>query len=209
VQSRTKDIFLNDYEKILGISFIETPMGVKHKSIMQDTMLKCLIPYFDLINNYTPKIGKESLLHNYLLNFNPLGVKVLFEKSFKKGEEYSYSYLTKSINNILLLKYGFYLPSDDYNVKLALPFKITKDIFTELKWNICKHIKCLEHDLDNFYKNKKLKEETLIIEFNSQKLDENILNFLRLLSLPNRDLESQENASHIMKKLKKGKWLNF
>ncbi len=209
MQSRAKDIILNDYEKILGKSFIETPMGVKHKSIMQDTMLKCLIPYFDLINNYTPKIGKESSLHNYLLNFNPLGVKVLFEKSFKKGGEYTYSYLTKSINNILLMKYGFYLPSDEYDVKVALPFKIRKDIFTELKWRICKKIKCLEHDLDNFYLNKKSKEVDLYIEFSSDKINENFLSFLRLLSLPNKFLESLEIDSHVQKKLKNGKWLNY
>jgi hypothetical protein len=180
---------------------------------MQDLTQKeygqCLIPYYDLINNYTARMGHDSSLVKFSLKFDSSGVKIFLDKSFKKGEDYAYSYSFHTINNSILRKYGFYLSSNEYDVKVALPFKIRKDIFNETKYEICQNLKCLDISIDEFYKNKKLLDAEAYVIFNTDKIKENFVDFLRLQFLPNKNFSDLKNAIRIHKKLLKGRWLSY
>ena len=223
MHSRSKDIPLQDYENLIGKSFIETPIGVRHKEIMQNLLLNshgsCIVPFVDLVNNYIPKfdrVNKEDYKEDPPVQFSLLydknGAKFFIPKEFKKGEEYSYSYFNYQINENFLRKTGCYFDEENYpdsDMKTVLLYRIRKGLLSEQKYMICSILQCLDSNIDEFYQNKNKNHIDIYLKFNSYQLNERFLNLIKLENTSDDFLSVNENAIDFTKKLLSKKWLSY
>ena len=208
VASRSYYASIKEYESLINKKFIETPQGESHLEILKeiDPSLKgaCITPLFDFCNHLTPEGPEQKHGSTFSITFKQGGVLCSIDKEFKKNQDYEYSYQPVATNENLIFSYGFYIKNNPQSLtKIVVP--ISKKFFPIEKYEVCAKLNCFDGSLDHIYKDNRILNFQIDTYINRFYLKNGILNVVRLLILPNENIDRDV----LYKKLKKGHILNY
>jgi len=148
-----------------------------NKYFSKNSGCACLIAKIDLCNHYQPKFhdGRDKrliILDTVYDNFINYAAK-----TYNRGEEVSYTYITDPFNISLFLHYGFILPNNIFDsviIRLTLENKFTKD-----QLSLCKELGCVDISIRNPSNLPSTREST----FRNGQINQFLINYGRVKNL--------------------------
>ena len=207
IASRAYRATMMDYERLKGISIVDTNHGAAHKQlfadILNDYQWSCLLPFIDLCNHRNANDPDLKEKVEFILAFNEGGVNVGFSAPFVSHEEYNYAYVPFSPNEKLLFAYGFYIEGNGQSVAHLL-VNISKRLFPKEKYNLAMKMKTFEHPFEGFYSSPQ-EHANIQMQLFPHRINYHLLNVCRLYVYPIQNF----NSDFAHKRLIKNQWISY
>lgn len=206
LSSRAYRVHLSEYERLYNKSFPLTPYGKSqykiYESFSDNFYSSCLVPFFDLCNHKSGSEKSETV--EFLLSYRQGFVSSSINFTFKKGEEYAYSYIKNASNEKLLLSYGFYLPNNVFSAT-TYKFPLYKPYINDEKNRLIVKLNLLSYRLEGFLSNSNYNQIIVQNEIYNDRINDNILNILRIYHEPNDIF----NEKMVEERVKHRLWLSY
>jgi hypothetical protein len=197
VETRQFKLQLEDWAELNTFHLLKKPKGLEHVKLLEelnkDFELPCLVGFFDICSHkpHKPNLPSEAIEYNFMIQGGKIHVAV--DSGYKSNEEYAYTYITKAPNHKLIFNYGFYLDNNPFSY-FDLAIVLTKQNFQAEKYKACRELRCLEDtDLKSFYKSD-LEEINLNVKVYPNKINNEMLNFIRLYIYDNEKFSKDMNV---------------
>jgi hypothetical protein len=155
IASRAYKSKIDEWERTKGVSLVSQPAGAKHKKFLEklspELTLSCLIPFFDLCNHRTPRNFEFDDKVDFILHWDKGGINIGLDDTFVPGKEYDYTYVPKAGNDKLTFVYGFHTNVNPHTA-VSVIVTFARSYWTRDMYIACKELKCMELDLEGFYK---------------------------------------------------------
>jgi hypothetical protein len=164
-----------------------------------------MIPFFDLCNLRTPQFNKEEKV-DFIVHWDKGGVNIALDDVFVPNKEYDYSYVPQPSNDKLIFVYGFYIKNNPYSY-VSVVLTLIRQHFSIEKYRACKEIKCIEIDLEAFYKSSFDKVNLQVSLSTKGPINENFLNLMKIYIYNNEEFVKDKNF--VMQRIVTKKWLSY
>lgn len=203
VMSRAMTLRLNEYYVLLDLKnnqFKYNEIERKNLDINQymckNVGCPCIILFIDLCNHYQPQFtdlrDKRPIVLDTIVGYFQNSAT----KNYDMGEEINFTYTNDPNNKVLFMNYGFTIPNNIFNLyKLQVMDEVTLNQF-QLK--LCGELHCFDNASAS---------DTSVIPsirqytFKYNSFNENLINYAKVKSLKNKDLEKSSYSS-LLKSIK-------
>lgn len=210
LSTRAFEINIYKYEKFKNIDYSLTPLGKEqlliYKNVLNEMKGECLSPINDLCNYSINNERNEIIYFQLDSESNNVGLKV--RKSFKKGEEYSFSYSNGLSNLDLNISYGFYMKNNPFS-KVSILLTASKSHINQLKIDILSKMKIMSNEsinkLKDLQNNVEIQHNDMEFLIEKGRINNNLLNVIKILYLKT----DKYDKDTIEKEIKTGSYFSF